>query len=90
MASVTGILYIGVTNDLQRRVFEHKSGSVEGFTKKYNCRKLVYYEETKDIKAAIEREKQIKDWNRKKKEDLIKSVNPKWDDLSDGWYEKKD
>ena len=73
--------YIGVTNDLMRRVYEHKSGQIEGFSKKYNTDKLVYYEETSDINIAIEREKQLKRWSRKCKENLIKSKNPKRDDL---------
>jgi putative endonuclease len=79
-------LYTGVTNDLMRRVYEHKNKMVDGFTKKYNITKLVYYEETDDVQAAIAREKQIKGWLRKKKMALIESVNPEWKDLSEGWY----
>ena len=79
-------LYIGVTNDLVRRVYEHKQKLVEGFTSKYNITQLVYYEETNDIQSAIAREKQIKGWLRKKKIALIRSVNPKWEDLSADWY----
>ncbi|MEP7198795.1 MAG: GIY-YIG nuclease family protein [Chloroflexota bacterium] len=79
-------LYVGVTNDLQRRVHQHKHKLVEGFTSKYKMDMLVYYEETSDVRAAIEREKQIKGWLRAKKIALIESVNPKWKDLSAGWY----
>jgi putative endonuclease len=89
LTSPTGTLYIGVTNDLFRRVYEHKQKMVEGFTKKYNITRLVYYEEAHDVNSAILREKQLKGWLRKKKIALIESVNPKWEDLSDGWYEKE-
>ena len=75
------VLYTGVTNDLKRRVYEHKNKMVEGFTKTYNVDRLVYYEITSDVKAAIKREKQIKNLLRWKKEDLINSTNPNWDDL---------
>ena len=81
MASESGTLYIGVSNDLIRRVSEHKQKVIDGFTKKYNCTKLVYYEETSDVNSAIAREKQLKNWNRKKKEFLIKTLNPTWQDL---------
>lgn len=81
MASPTGTLYIGVTNNLLRRVDEHKKGKIKGFTKKYSCNKLVYYEYSSDIYAAIEREKEVKKWRREKKEKLIKSTNPHWQDL---------
>ncbi len=76
-----GTLYIGVTNDLIRRVYEHKHGVVDGFTKKYGVHRLVYVEETNDIGAAIEREKQLKWWKRKWKLQLIVRMNPNWDDL---------
>ncbi len=79
-------LYIGVTNDLVRRVFEHKEKLVEGFTKRYNITMLVYLETTSDIESAIAREKQLKSWRRSKKVDLIESLNPKWIDLSLEWY----
>ena len=75
------VLYTGVTNDLQRRVLEHKSGKGSPFTSKYNIKKLVYFEVTNDINAAIAREKQIKAGSRQKKFDLINSMNPKWNDL---------
>ena len=76
------VLYIGVTNDLQRRVYEHKNKLVEGFTEKYNVDKLVYYEATESIETAILREKQLKKWRREKKITLIEHINPKWLDLS--------
>lgn len=75
------VLYVGVTNDLARRVYEHKNHLVEGFTSKYNVTKLVYYEVTDDIKAAIAREKQLKNWNRTKKEKLIETLNKEWVEL---------
>ena len=79
-------LYVGVTNDLLRRVYEHKQKLSDGFTKKYNITMLVYYEVTSDAEAAISREKQLKAWLRSKKVALVESVNPKWIDLSQGWY----
>ena len=75
-------LYIGVTNDLMRRIFEHKEKLVEGFTKKYNITMLVYYETSSDVQAAIAREKQLKSWRRSKKIALIESSNPQWKDFS--------
>jgi len=75
------VLYTGVTNCIERRVVEHKRKLVDGFTKKYNVVKLVYYEEFDDINIAIGREKQIKGWLRKKKNQLVESVNPNWKDL---------
>ena len=75
------VLYTGVTNDLQRRVYEHREKMVSGFTKKYNVYKLVYYEETESVEAAIQREKQIKGGSRQKKIDLIEGMNPNWRDL---------
>jgi len=86
MTNRSKTLYTGVTNDLIRRVYEHKNKMVEGFTKKYNITKLVYFKETEDIQAAILREKQIKGWLRSKKMALIESVNPQWKDLSEGWF----
>ena len=85
MTNRSRTLYTGVTNNLRRRVFEHKHHLVDGFTKKYNITKLVYYEETNDIREAIAREKQIKGWLRKKKIALIESINAEWKDLSEGW-----
>jgi putative endonuclease len=76
------VLYIGVTNDLIRRMFEHKNKLIEGFTRKYNLIKLVYYEITNDIESAIRREKQLKNWHRDWKINLITHFNPVWKDLS--------
>ena len=87
MTSASGTLYVGMTNDLKRRVYEHKHKLIEGFTQKYDIARLVYFEETSDVKAAITREKQVKQWRRSRKIDLIKSMNPKWVDLSEGWYD---
>jgi putative endonuclease len=85
MTNDSRTLYAGVTNNLERRVFEHKNHLVEGFTSKYKITKLVYFEETGDVTAAIAREKQIKGWLRRKKVALIESVNPEWQDLSAEW-----
>lgn len=74
--------YIGVTNNLERRMYEHKHKLIDGFTKKYNLTKLVYYEIAEDVRSAITREKQIKGWLRSKKIRLIESMNPQWKDLS--------
>ena len=76
-------LYIGVTSNLEKRIAEHKQGLFEGFSKKYNLNKLVYYEQTSDIVSAISREKQLKGWRREKKEKLINEFNPEWKDLSE-------
>lgn len=78
-----GTLYIGVTNDIIRRVYEHKNNIAEGFTKKYNVHRLVYYEIFSEIKIAIKREKQLKNWHRKWKLALIENANPDWRDLYD-------
>ena len=78
-------LYIGVTNDLKRRLYEHKNKKYDGFTEKYNVTKLVYFEKTTDIKAAIQREKNLKKWNRNWKDELIKKYNPTYKDLSEEW-----
>ena len=79
-----GTLYIGVTNDLIKRVYEHRNGIIEGFTKKYRVHNLVYYEETRDINSAITREKQMKKWKRRWKIELIEKINPDWKDLYPG------
>jgi len=76
------VLYIGATDNLSRRMFEHKNKLIKGFTKKYNLTKLVFYEMTSDIKSAIEREKQLKNWHRDWKINLINKNNPKWSNLS--------
>ena len=87
VASYRGILYTGVTRDLTRRMYEHRNKLVDGFTRKYNVSKLVYYEVTDNVQSAIAREKQIKGWLRSKKIELIESFNPQWKDLSEEWYE---
>ena len=79
------VLYIGVTSNLPRRLYEHRNGLADGFTKKYNVHKLVYYEHTNDIYSAISREKQLKKWVRAKKNALISKMNPQWIDLSTEW-----
>lgn len=76
------VLYTGVTNNLERRIFEHKNKAIDGFSKKYNLNKLVYFEMFVDVNDALAAEKKIKGWLRKKKIDLIESNNPDWDDLS--------
>jgi len=76
-----GTLYIGVTNDLVRRVYEHKQGLIEGFTKKYKVNRLVFFEQTSDVESAITREKRLKKWNRQWKIELITKQNPEWRDL---------
>lgn len=82
MASRTGTLYLGVTNALERRVYEHKHDLIPGFSQRYQCHRLIYLEEYSDIKQAIAREKQLKSWTRSKKEALIGRLNPHWNDLS--------
>ncbi len=79
------VLYIGVTNNLQRRLYEHRNGMADGFTNKYNVHKLVYFETTSDVHAAIAREKQLKKWTRIKKNKLVETINPQWKDLSADW-----
>ena len=87
MANAVKTLYTGVTNNLERRAYEHKHGLVPGFTSRYGLTRLVCFEETSDVLAAITREKQIKGWLRRKKLALIESQNPGWEDLSSGWYD---
>ena len=79
------VLYIGVTNDLRRRLYEHRNHLVDGFTSKHNAHKLVYFEYTEDVLSAISREKQLKGWRRNKKNALISKTNPTWKDLSKDW-----
>ena len=76
------VMYIGVTNDLERRLYEHRNGLLEGFTKKYKTHKLVYCEKTGDVREAIAREKQLKRWSRAKKNELVTAMNPQWKDLA--------
>ena len=80
-----GTLYIGVTNNLERRISEHQQNLIEGFTKKYRVDHLVYYETTSDVASALQREKQLKKWNRKWKLELIEKENPDWKDLITGF-----
>ena len=87
MTNVSRTLYTGVTNNLVRRVYEHKNKIIPGFTSRYNITELVYFEETSDVQAALTREKEIKGWRRAKKSQLSASVNPKWLDLSSKWHE---
>ena len=79
------VMYIGVTNNLPKRLYEHRNHLVDGFTKKYNVHKLVYYEDTNDVYSALEREKQLKGWSRAKKNALVAKSNPTWTDLSKEW-----
>ena len=79
------VMYIGVTNDLVRRLYKHKQELVDGFTKRYHVHKLVYYEQTTDVRSAIEREKQLKGWIRARKNELVETINPDWRDLSEEW-----
>ena len=88
MTNRSRTLYTGVTNNLARRVYEHKQKLADGFTKKYNITILAYYEVTPDVRSAIAREKQIKGWLRSKKIALIESMNPQWNDLSTEWFEE--
>jgi putative endonuclease len=76
-------MYVGVTNDLKRRLYEHKNKLVEGFSERYNLNKLVYFEETQDVHTAIAREKEIKTWRREKKNQLVNQINQEWQDLSE-------
>ena len=79
------VLYTGITNNLERRLYEHKNELADGFTKKYHVHKLVYFDTTNDVNAAIAREKQIKGWTRAKKNALVSEMNSTWRDLSDDW-----
>ena len=76
------VIYVGVSNDLKRRVYDHKTKGVKGFTEKYSVNKLVYYEQTSDVITALSREKEIKKWRREKKNALVAQHNPRWNDLS--------
>ena len=80
------VMYIGVTNNLERRIYEHKNKLIKGFTEKYNVNKLVHYEQTSDITAAITREKELKHWRREKKNMLVGSTNKEWRDLTKKWH----
>lgn len=87
MASKSGTLYVGITNNIKKRVYEHKNHLIPGFTDKYNVDRLLYFEVIREAFSAVKREKQIKAWRREKKVKLIDSLNPEWNDLSEGWYE---
>jgi putative endonuclease len=87
MGSKSGTLYVGITSDIKKRVYEHKNHLLPGFTDKYNIEKLLYFETIRDAPSAINREKQIKPWRREKKVALIDSINPEWNDLSENWYD---
>ena len=85
MSSHSGTLYIGMTNSIYRRAFQHKAGEIEGFTKKYHCNRLAHYESFDDVHRAIGREKELKGWTRSRKIALIEASNPRWTDLSEHW-----
>ncbi len=89
VASQSRTLYVGVTGNLNKRVFEHKQKLLEGFLATYNCDRLVWFERFSEVDHAIEREKQLKRWRRAKKIALIEAGNPTWVDLSEGWYTKE-
>ena len=84
------VLYTGVTNNIERRVFEHKTKVNPGFTARYNCDRLVYFEEFQSIRIALHRERQLKKYRREWKENMICQMNPEWRDLSDGWYDPRE
>jgi putative endonuclease len=86
LGSNWSVLYTGITNDLERRIYEHRTGQVKGFTQKYGVKRLLYYEEHSDVHDALFREKQIKAWTRKKRVELIQTMNPKFEDLAKGWF----
>jgi putative endonuclease len=86
VASKSRVLYIGMTNNLERRMFEHTNDLIDGFSKQYRCHRLVYYESFDDVTEAINREKQLKRWNRTKKVWLIERQNPTWQDLAAEWF----
>ena len=83
----SGTLYVGMTNDLYRRLQEHRDGVGSAFTSRYKVHRLLYFEDTSDVKSAFEREKQLKGWTRARKLELIKAINPKMQDLSEEWFE---
>jgi putative endonuclease len=87
LANRSRTLYVGITNDIHRRVLNHREGKASDFTRRYMIRRLVYVEVTTDVRAAIAREKEIKGWLREKKIALIESANPEWEDLADEWFD---
>ena len=86
LSSESKVIYTGMSNNLERRIYEHKNKLIEGFSKRYNTYKLVWYEETDDVGAAIAFEKKIKGWKRFKKVTMIEEENPGWDDLAKDWF----
>ena len=86
MASKSRVIYTGMTNALSRRVFEHKTGRIPGFTEKYKVHRLVYFESWQYVRSAIAREKEIKHWTRQRRVELIESTNPTWEDLAENWF----
>ena len=90
VASKSRTLYIGMTGDLLKRIFQHKQKTYEGFSATYNCNRLVWFEQFADVSDAIQREKQLKGWTRAKKIALIQTNNPTWEDLSKDWYPHQD
>jgi putative endonuclease len=89
MTNASGTLYVGVTSNLEARSWQHRAGAVPGFTKRYRISRVLYFETTNDAVVAIEREKQLKGWTRKKKLDLVKKMNPGLEDLSRSWFKAK-
>jgi putative endonuclease len=88
LANASRMLYVGVTNNLKRRVYEHRNQVIPGYTSRYRINRLIWFEETPNVRAAITREKQIKGWIRAKKVVLIEAQNPAWNDLAAGWYDE--
>ena len=88
VTNVAKTLYIGVTSNLEQRMYQHKNVLIEGFSKRYGLQQLVYFEQTDDIRVAIEREKQLKGWRRARKIELIEATNPNWEDLASRWFPK--
>jgi putative endonuclease len=88
LASQRRVLYVGMTSNIEQRVFQHKTHAFEGFSAKYNVTTLVYFEPHGSVMTAIRREKEMKAWRREEKLELIESTNPKWRDLSYGWYQR--
>ena len=85
LSSRSGTLYVGITGFFDRRMYQHKYDTIEGFTQKYQCHRLVYYESYQDVQVAIAREEQMKRWRREKKIALIEKLNPRWQDLAENW-----
>ena len=90
MASKSRVIYTGMTNDLKVRVFQHKSGRIDGFTKRYRVYRLVYFESWRYVRSAIAREKEVKRWTRQRRVALIESMNPTWEDLAADWFTKEE